>query len=54
LMVLFPRSILTIGDIPPLWFLSCSCSSLNMQLCLDVHSLALYLQPPRRFMLVRG
>ena len=54
LMVLFPRSMLTIGHLPPLCFSSCSCSSLNVLLCLDVRNLALYLQPPRRCVLVRG
>ena len=54
-MFLFPsRSMLTISHLPPLRFSSCSSSSLNVLLCLDVHNLALYLQPPRRCVLVRG
>ena len=54
LMVLFPRSMLTIGHLPPLCFSSCSWSSLNVLLCLDVSNLALYLHPPTRRVLVRG
>ena len=54
LMVLFPKSMLNIGHLPPLCFSSCSCSSLNVLLWLDVRNLALYLQPPRRCVFVRG
>ena len=43
LIVLFPRSMLTLGHLPPLCSSSCSWSSLNVMLCLDVRSLALYL-----------
>jgi len=53
-MSLFPRSMLTIGHLPPLCFSNTSWSSLNVMLRLDVRNLALYLQPPRRCMLVRS
>ena len=45
---LLPRSILIIGHLPPLCFSNCSCNSLNVILCRDVHSLELCLQPPNR------
>jgi hypothetical protein len=54
LMVLFPRSMLTIGHLPPLYFSNCSCRSLNVLLCRDVRNFAWYLQPPRRCVLVKG
>ena len=54
LMVLFPRSILSINHLPPLCFFNWSWSSLNVLLCLDVRSLALNLHPPRRCVLVSG
>ena len=54
LMVLFPRSMLTIGHLTSLCFPSCSCSSVNVLLCLYVRSFALYLQPSRGCVLVRG
>jgi hypothetical protein len=54
LMVLFPRSMLAIGHLPPLCFPDCSCSSLNVLLCLNVRSLELFLQPPTRYVLVSG
>ena len=53
-MVLFPRSILIIGHLPPLCFSSCSCNSLKVLMCLDVRSLALDLHPTRRRVLVSG
>ncbi len=46
LTVLVPRSMLTMGHLPPLCFSSCSCRSLNVLLCRDVRSLALCLHPP--------
>ncbi len=52
--VLLPRSILIIGHRPPLCFSSCSCSSLDVLLCLDIRSLAVCVHPPRRCVLVRG
>jgi hypothetical protein len=54
LTVLFPRSILIIGHLPPLCFSDFSWNSLNVLLCLAVRSLELCLQPPRRCVLVRG
>jgi hypothetical protein len=54
LMVLFPRSMLTIGHLPSFCFFSCSWSSLNVMLCLDVRNLALYFHPLRSCVLVRG
>ena len=49
---LFPRSILRIGHLPPLCAWRRSCGSLNVLLCLDILSSALYLHPPRRCVLV--
>ena len=54
LIVLFPRSILSIGHLPPLCFSSWSWRSLNVLLCLDVRSLALNLHPSMRCVLVSG
>jgi hypothetical protein len=54
LIDLFPRTMLTIGHLPPLCFSSCSWSSLNVLLCIDVRSLALNSYPPRRCVLVSG
>jgi hypothetical protein len=54
LTVLLPRSILIIGHLPPLCFSNYSCSNLNVLFCLDVRSLELCLQLPRRCVLVRG
>jgi len=51
---LFPRSMLRIGHLPPLCVWRRSCSSLNVLLCLEVLSFALYLHPPRRCVLVSG
>ena len=53
LMVLIPRSMLTIGHLNPLCFSNSSWSSLNVMLCMDVRNLALYLQSSRRCVLVR-
>ena len=53
-MGLFPRSMLIIGHLSPLYFSISSCSSLNVVLCLDVRSLELCLYPPRRCVLVSG
>ena len=51
---LFPRLLLRIGHLPPLCVWRSSCSSLNVLLCLEVLSFALYLHPPRRCVLVSG
>ena len=54
LMVLFARSIPTIGHLPPLSFYIWSLRSLNVLLCLAVRSLTLYLHPPMRCVLGSG
>ena len=51
---LFPRSMLRIGHLPPLCVWRSSCSSLNVILCLEVLSFALYLHLPRRCVLASG
>ena len=50
--VFFSRSMLRIGHLPPLCVWRRSCSSLNVLLCLEGLSFALYLHPPRRCVLV--
>ncbi len=54
LTVLLPRSMLTIGNLPPLCFSNCSCRSLDVLLCRDMRRLAMCMHPPRRWVLVRG
>ena len=54
LIVLFPRFSLTIGHLPPLCFSNWSWRSLNVHLCMDVHNLALYSHPPKRYVLLSG
>ena len=51
---LLPKSMLNIGHLPPLWVPRRSWRSLNVMLCLDVRSLALYLHPPKRCVFVSG
>ncbi len=50
----FPRSMLRIGHMPPLWVSRRSCKSFNVLLCLEILSFALYLHPSNRCLLVRG
>ena len=49
---LFHRSMMRIGHLPPLCVWMSSCSSLNVLLCLEVLSFALYLHPPERCVLL--
>ena len=51
---LFPRSMLSIGHLPPLCVWKSSCSSFKVLLCLEVLSFAIYLHPPGRCVLVSG
>ena len=51
---LLPRSIRRIRHQPPLWVPRRSWRSLNVLLCLDVRSLALYLHPHKRCVFVSG
>jgi hypothetical protein len=51
---LLPKSMLRIGNLPPLWVPGGSWRSLNVLLCLDVRSLALYLHPRKRCVFVSG
>ncbi len=50
---LFPRCMLRIGHLPPLWVARRSCRSLNMLLCLEILTFALDLHPPKRCVLLR-
>ncbi len=51
---LLPNSMLKIGHLPPLCVSRRSCRSLNVLLCLEILSFALYLHPCKRCVLVRG
>ena len=53
-MVLFPRYILKNVHLSPLCFSSWSWRILNVMMCLDVCSLALYQHPPMRCVFVSG
>ncbi len=51
---LFPRSMPMMGHLPPFCVRRRSCSSLKVLLCLEVLSFALYLHPPKRYVLLSG
>ncbi len=51
---LFPRSMLRIRHLPLLWVSRRSCRILNVMLCLETLSFALYLHPPKKCLLLRG